>query len=455
MIGKLIAEFRQRRFVRDTLVLQAATFIWGGTYFVTSVLTAHYLGDEQLGRWATAREIFMFAYFLLNLGVVTATVSYYSEAMGRQDRAASINALAAMLKLGTMTAVSIVALGWFLGPIAGAHFYDDPQVGRFASVLCVAGLFEVVRGLAVTAMQGTRQMRAYALYDITTNVLRAVIVWGVLAAGWGVPGVVGAFVVQTLLAALIGLRFYAAARRADPSIAPPPIGEVLAAVPGANIGHIFGRSLLLAMNKSINTLVPRSGMLLVPAYATFRDNGHYSIAYVLSWALALAMRAVTQTLLPTLGLKMGQEKLTIEKMGGLLRRVSLVSGGLMILATLLSVPIMYLVIQWFYGVEFEGSFPLFLWLVSGNLFIGFTVIADPFYIYSGRLRHSVMLNVLIGTIALLGIFLGGELYGPMGVAAAAGLCHVLPFVHLVYIWVYFRRARRRTDGLPPTQDRPQ
>jgi O-antigen/teichoic acid export membrane protein len=449
-VRKRFAEFCQRRFVRDTFVLQAATFVWGGTYFVTSVLTAHYLGDEQLGRWATAREIFMFAYFLLNLGVVTATVSYYSEAMGRQDRVASTNALAAMLKLGSLTALGIIGIGWFLGPIVGGHFYDDPQVGRFASVLCVAGMFEVVRGLAVTAMQGTRQMRSYALFDITTNVLRVGIVWGVLAAGWGVHGVVGAFVVQTLLAALIGLRFYGIARKADAKIAPPPLRDVIAAVPSASIRHIFGRSLLLAMNKSINTLVPRSGMLLIPALATFRDNGHYSIAYVLSWALALAMRAVTQTLLPTLGLKMGSENQSIDKMGGLLRRVSLVSGGLMIVATVLSVPVMYFVIKVFYGVEFEGSFEYFLWLVSGNLFIGFTVVADPFYIYSGRLRHAVMLNLLIGGLAILAIFLGGEFYGPKGVAAAAGLCHALPFVHLVYMWVYFRKSRARNSGSPGT-----
>jgi hypothetical protein len=60
----------------------------------------------------------------------------------------------------------------------------------------------------------------------------------------------------------------------------------------------------------------------------------------------------------------------------------------------------------------------------------------------------VVLNLLIGGLALLGIYLGGEFYGPKGVAAAAGLCHVLPFVHLVYMWVYFRRARARNSGSP-------
>ena len=94
---KTIKRLHGRKFVRDTLVLQSATFVQGGSYLLTSVLTKHFLGMHDLGRWTATRTMFMYAYFLITMGVINATVSRYAEAMGRKDRAAAVNALAAML----------------------------------------------------------------------------------------------------------------------------------------------------------------------------------------------------------------------------------------------------------------------------------------------------------------------------------------------------------------------
>jgi O-antigen/teichoic acid export membrane protein len=446
---KTIKRLHGKKFVRDTLVLQAATFVQGGSYLLTSVLTKHFLGMHDLGRWTAARTIFMYAYFLVSMGVINATVSRYAEAMGRKDRAAAVNALAAMLKIGTVSSVLVIALGFLFGPAIAARLYDDPQVGWFAAVLCIAGLFEVVRGLTVVALLGTRQMRAYAWFDITSSLLRLGLVVVALVAGWGVPGVVGAFLVHMALAVAVGLRFYARSREGDPAVAPPPLKEVVAAMPTADVMHVFGLSYLLALNKGMNTLVPLFGTLLIPALPSlqatgdaFKANAAYGIAYVLSWGLGLAASGVTQALLPTLGLKLGRD-VPFEQLGGLLRRVSLATGAMMIAATLLSVPVMYLVITVLYGAGAEDSFRYYLCLTAGNLFLGFGCVIDPFYIYSGRLKTAVLVNFLLAILALAGIYMGGVWFGPIGVAAAAGLCDSLAVIHLVYIWLFFRRAKAR------------
>ncbi len=462
---KRLLDLRNRRFVRDAVSLQVATLVQAATYFLTSVLTERYLGIEDLGRWNASRTMFMTAYFFMSMGVVNATVSRYSEAVGRQNREDGIAALASMLKIGGVSSVLVLVLGFALGPWAGGHFYHDRAVGQWAAVLCIAGLFEVVRGIAVAALVGTRQMREFAGFDIATNVLRVAIVWAALHMGYGVAGVVGAYLVHMLVGSVMSLRAYARARDGHAKLAPPPLREVLAAVPRASVRHIFGTSYLLALNKTMNTLVPQFGMLLIPwlgaAAATaeeqsagFRANGHYGIAWVLSWGAGLAMSGVAQTLLPTLGLKLGSTDVPFEQMGGLLRRISLGAGVFMVLATGLSVPIAYLAIRFAYGPDAIGSFPYFLWLVSGNLFIGFTVVVESFYIYSGRLKAVVPFNFLLAGLMLLGIVLGGRWFGPIGVAAAAGLGRGLGCVHLVYMWVYFRRAGRssRLDphpGCPP------
>jgi len=447
---RTIKKLHGKKFVRDAAVLQVASFVQAGSYLLTSVLTKYFLGMHEMGRWTAARNIFSVAYFLVTMGVVGATVSRYSEGVGRGDRGACINALAAMLKIGLVSFVIVTAAAFLFAPAISEHYYADHEVGHFASLLCIAGLFEVVRGLTVVALQGTRQMRSFAWFDITSSMIRMVLVFGALAGGFGVRGVVWAFLLHMALAGAISLHFYGRARRGDPKLAPPPLGEVFAAVPGANVRSIFGLSYLMALNKGMGTLVPLFGAVLIPGLAdvklsgeAFKANAAYQIAYVLSWGLGMAMTGVVQALLPALGLKLGRTDAPFEQMGGLLKRVSLTAGSLMVGATVLSVPVMYFEIKVFYGAGAEDSFKYYLWLTAGNLFIGFTVVTDVFYLYSGRLKLAVRINLLLAAVALGGIVLGGKLGGPIGVAAAVALTDGLGLFHLVYIWLFFRRAKAR------------
>jgi O-antigen/teichoic acid export membrane protein len=449
-MSRLAAALRTR-FVRDAFVLQVALAFQAGTYLLTSVLIKRYLGLEDMGRWVSAREMFTLAYFLFSSGIVNATLSRYSEAVGRQDRRQAVDVLAGMLKIGALSSMLVLALGLSLGPWAGERWYGDRAVGEYTALLCISGLFEVVRGIAVAALQGTRQMRAFAWFEITTTALRVVIVWAALAAGLGLPGVVGAFLVHMLLAGVVALVFYERARRGLPKLAPPPLKDVFAAVRHATLRHVFGIGYLIALNKSMNTLVPRFGMLLIPALAVaagsqtegFEDNAAYSIGWVLAWGLGLAMGGVAQTLLPALGLKLGATDVPFDQMGGYLRRISLASGTFMAVATILFTPVAWLIIRFIYGEDATRAFPFFLRLAAGNLLIGFTVVVESFYIYSGKLRQAVVWNLLLAAIALAGTVLAGRFFGSMGVAAAAGLVPGLGLVHLVYMGFYFRRARSR------------
>jgi O-antigen/teichoic acid export membrane protein len=452
-VRQKIKELHGKKFVRDALVLQIATFIQAGSYLATSVLTTRVLGMHEKGRWDTSRDIFGVLYFFVTMGLVNAAVSRYSEAMGRRDRDGCTHALAAMIKLGLLAAVLVTTAAFLVVPAFTEYKYQDRQVGQYAAILCAAGIFEVVRGLAVVALQGTRQMRVYATFDITSSIIRFGLVIAALLGGFGVPGVVWAFVIHMAVASGIALHFYRKAQVQIPELAPPPLRDVIAAVPGASMHHIFGISYLMALNKGMNTLVPLLGSLIIPGMKALQDSGQamstnaaYKIAYVLSWGLGLAMTGVSQALLPSLGLKLGRTEATFEQMGGLLKRVCLMSGFLMVGATLLSVPVMWFVIRVFYGPEARGAFPHYCWQTSGNLFIGFMTVIDAFYIYSGRLKFAVRVNFLLAAIATGTIFLGGRLFGPIGVSAAVGLCDAYGLFHLVYMWLYFRRAKTRNGS---------
>ena len=57
----------KRKFIRDTIYLQAGTLFTTGTYLLTSVLLARHLGPHELGRYALADRIYTFCFFLTNM----------------------------------------------------------------------------------------------------------------------------------------------------------------------------------------------------------------------------------------------------------------------------------------------------------------------------------------------------------------------------------------------------
>lgn len=452
----------ERKFVRDTVALQLGSVVTSGTYLVTSVLTARGLGKQDLGRWATSREMYMFVFFLVSMGLTNAAVSLYSHAKGAQDHERAVGALAALLKAGILVSLAVMGIGFLALPnLAEQVFSGDREVGDVARILSLAVVGESLRGLALAVLNGTRQMVRYAIFDAQTNAARVLLVGGALLIERSPHAVAWAFVAHAALTSLLTLRAYAKARRElSPSLRPPPMREVLREMPGASLRELLSISTMLAMVKAMNVVVPRLGMLFIPALAVdvaagFKANGAYQIGNVLTLVLTGAVGAIGTNVLPTLGVKLGQDGVPLKERGALMRKLSLTSGSFSIAMTLLSVPFAWLVIRYGYGAQYEDAFWFYLALATGNLFIGFAVIVEPFYIYARKLHVHVRLSIVFATLATAGIFLATKYRGPMGAAAAGGLCKVFVLCHLVYIWLYFRR--HGGDELPaePAPDAPE
>ena len=448
MIRRLLG----KKIVRDTLVLQGTTLLQAAIYFLTSVLIANYLGKAGLGRWDFARSLFLFAFFLVTMGVGNATVARYSLALAEQDRKRCIDALASLLKLGSVAFVAVVTLGWWLLPLLSDWWTADAEVGHIAWILCTAGLFEVVRTLTQAALIGARQMMAFARFDATINVARllmivAVVKWTALGLPGGEPGIMGiawVFVANLVFGGVLGLWAYRRAQvTVEQKLAPPPLGEVLAAVPGSSLRGLSNVSFVLGLNKGLNDLLPRYGSILIAGYS-FEDNGAYSVAFVISWGLAQLVGGVNRALLPALGFKIGNSGVPFEKLGRVFLRVTLASGLLFAVVTGLSIPLVPWVLGAFYEADFAESYGLFLGLVLGNFFIGFGAVIEPFYLYAGRLKAFTAWNLAWCTLWVLATTAVSRHIGPKGVAVAVGCLRLFVIFHLVYIWRYFLRAR--TEG---------
>ena len=83
-------------------------------------------------------------------------------------------------------------------------------------------------------------------------------------------------------------------------------------------------------------------------------------------------------------------------------------------------------------------------LAIGHLAIGFSVIIDPFYIYTSQLALAARLNLFIfAALCLPAGYLLIRAYGVTGGALFLGAVQLTAFIHIVVILRHFHRQRQR------------
>ncbi|MBU0756215.1 MAG: oligosaccharide flippase family protein, partial [Planctomycetes bacterium] len=413
---KGLLKLLKSKFVKDTVFLQAGTFITVGTYVLTSMLLARSLGPTELGRYDLANRFYDFCFFIANLGLINVTVVRYSQAMGLKSREDQILALAAFLKISLIMAVAVLALGYLLCPFVGETLYGDRRVGFYSWILCTMGLIEIMRVMAKATLLGARRMKEMACLESAIALTRLLVLVLAVVGGFELLGVILGTVLHAGLSSLMGLRYYILLRREPGPEHPPAIREVIRALPRATMKQYFAQGFFIALNKNLMQIVLMFATFFM-ATISFRDTGLLRIATILLWGLQLLLSGVTQNLLPTLGFKMGHAgHRDITRMGGTLLKVSLVSGLLFLTLTGLFLICIPWVIDWMYGPQYRECIRIVLILASAHLIMGFGVISEPFYIYADRLKTAVKINVVIFALLIPAGYLGTKQFGVIGVA---------------------------------------
>lgn len=435
-----------KKFVRDTIVLQGGMVVTMAMYLVTSVLLARGLGVIDFGRYTIAYTLYTLVFFVVNLGVTTATISRFAQAAGRRDRPGQIEALAAYLKLFGIASAVILVVGIAL-PALAALVYGDRPLGSYAWLLCWLGPTQVLNGFVLIVQQGTRRMGDYVLYDNACGLMRLVFLVFALIGLYGLPGVVAASLAGGAVTSLIGLRTYALLRRdLGPDDAPPPLWDILRAVPGARVGFLFNSGTLIAVSKNGGELLRNLTILLIGRVCGNADVAHFRVAYYYTWAIQQLLGGLGRGVLPTLGFRHGRSQGDLGALRRDLWRVGIVSGFMFIGVTALFCVLAPLAVRVLYGAAYEESVLLIFLLALGHLVLGFSVVVDSFYIYTKQLGRGAAINgaIIVGILVPAGYVLVLN-YGVRGGALFMALAQMTPLVHFVLMARYFR-ARPRGGG---------
>ena len=439
MIGRLWEALRTK-FVRDAATLQVASTISQGFQVVTTAALALLLGAEGQGLYVSAIALQALVFFLINVGVLQATVSQVAAAAARQNEYKSSGWIAFLAKTVAAFGLLIFVAGWFVLPWIGEVLYGDPTVGVWAWWLCAMPLIELPKVVAGAAFQGTRRMLALGQLENAYDMMRFfLVVCGAVVTGSPVGALVGLLLTSVGGAVLSAALYHRA--RMDGGYPLPSVGAIVRRARDIKIRQGIRQGLRVALIKNgqslFGNIFPR---LIIGAVSGVEWVAYFHIAQRILMVPMMLAGGISRTVLPALGELAGQKDLV--RFRRMFFRTTVITGVLITAALCLTLG----ATPWLVRTLFPADYmePVYLYakiLVLAYIPFGFAVAAEPFYIVANKLKALLWLT-LLGAVITIPTNVWLIINIPYtGTAWGLALYQSWVLVHLVYISFFFWRTR--------------
>lgn len=222
----LTADLLERKFVRDTLILQVGkvgvTLIGG----LASLLIWRLMTPAAYGIFGLAQSFFNLWHALDLTGVGVSTNTRLAMAAGARDHTEVLNLMGFYVKVSLLVNITLAALIAVVGlPLAALLHADSPQVAALALWLALAGIADGQYNLITIALQSRRSMRHLALLQNANQFVLSVSAVLFVAANPSAESLVTARIVYSVLT--LAIAFWAYGRlRAEGDMPYPPLTEV-------------------------------------------------------------------------------------------------------------------------------------------------------------------------------------------------------------------------------------
>ena len=443
MKGRLL-EMLRSRFMRDTATLQVAGIVNQLSQMVSTVLIAYLLGAQGQGLLVTAIALQGGLHFLVNTGVVPATVSQIAAAAARGNAEKTAGWIAFVAKAILVFGLAILLVGWFFLPWAAERWFGSRETGWWAWILCLEPLLDLPRAVAFTAFQGTRRMKSLGQLENADEVVRLfLVVIGAVVTGSGLGAVVGS-VLAALFGSVLAIELWRQAQR-DGGPALPGAGEILRLMPRVPLRQGLRLGLRVGLLKNgtslFLTVFPR---LVISKFVGPEYTSYFHIAQRIITIPMTLMLGISRTALPALaGLSGKRDWRGFRK---LFLQVSLGSGAVLGGGILLAIPFIEPVTARLFPADYaQPVAAYYLILCAGAVPFTFAVAIESFYIAANRVKAWLWLTALGAaiTIPLNVVFVKYIPY--TGMAWGIALYQSWVLVHLAYI-VWVLRTREAFDG---------
>jgi O-antigen/teichoic acid export membrane protein len=434
-----LTEIVRSRFFRETATLQVASGVNQLSQFASTVVLAFLLGAKGQGTLVLAISLQGLLHFLINTGVVPATISQIAAAHVRGNHEKTAGWIAFVAKSGLVLCSAILVVGWVVLPRFGEAFYGSREVGVWALLLCLEPLFDLPRTVGAVAFQGTRRMRALAQVENADEVVRFfLVVVGAVITGSPLGAVIG-MIASAIFGSILAIEQYALARHdgGPPLPGPREIIVRMREVPlwrGMRLGIRVG--LLKNGTALFLNIFPR---LIIGKVVGTEWVSYFHIAQRIMQIPTMPMPAVARTALPALAELAGKKDWV--GLRRLFNRVTLLTGfgiAFAMLAAVLAIPFVV-------GAIFPSDYAVpvyhYAWILAlGYLPYAFAAAIDSVYIATNQVKAWLWLTVLGAAITIpINVWLIASV-PYTGVAWGLALYQSWVLVHVGYIYWFMYRS---------------
>jgi len=414
--AKVDSHLLRGKFSTDVIWNLGSLALLGASGVVINTIIAHYQSPASLGVF---NQAFAFYIVLSQLAVGGMQFSIVKHLSHTDDCDLMATVISSALVAITVTAVLVALAAFLLAPYVGV-LYESKDVTLGIQIICPAlVLFSVNKGFMMV-LNGTRCMRAYAIFQGLRYLLIIAGVVGLILAGFSGAYLAWCFLVSEFLLA-IGL-----------------IGFVHKSIVRIGLQHVarswifrhisFGmRGFFGGMLSDLNT---RVDIILLGYFVSDASVGIYSFAAVFAEGFGQISYVVKQNLDPIIGRFTAAKR--IDQLRLLMRKVVLVFVPSMLALSIVSALLFPVMVRLFTGDRFLESWPIFIILLAGIVInAGFRPFQGVFLLTGRPGLHSLFFLTVVFSNAILNILFIQRM-GTMGAAVATSTAYVIESLLIFY-----------------------
>lgn len=384
-------------FVRDVTTMQVGRLVTIAASFLASILYVRYLGLAGYGEYAVVLAYTGTVGLFTNLGQQATTLTFFAEAYGRKDTAAGARVMHYYLvtSAGAAMLLGILAM---LSPLLTEWIYDRSAIGLLAGLVFASSMCELPFIFVSIILQTVREIRLLTLLENCKTLLQLSIAVALLAAGFGVPGLLISSLAAAAVFSMIGIGLFPRLRK---RYGLPGIRDAFRHGDASHIVRYGKDGIWIAVDKSLGNLYPNIflfvfSMQVTPAVVGLLRLGmklaELPSSFVLSGISRLASSAIPVII--------GKGKTALHaSLTKLIKNTAALHLGVSLAAAILVPPLLPIV----YGENFQPAVYPFLVILILNLSLAFHAIATPILRISSQIHIAAYLNA-VATIVGIGLF---------------------------------------------------
>lgn len=435
-LGSRVAYLKNHKFVRNTLTLQAGSFIANIVQALIGVMLARILQPEAYGVYALTFSLAGFLSIFLALGAPDAATTLLSASYARNDKEETREVFAFLLKMTIITGALALVVALF-GPWIAEHFYKNATIGWYALVLVAASVISTTfNSFSGIMLQILGRIRAMTLLGMGDQLTRSTLSLGLVTLGLGVLGSVTGHFLGAVVIFFISLFIWRKIQRQHSTIV-PSVRSLLRELPKAKIKKYLGFSIWIALDRNFGNLYASLPLLISGIYLTTSEVTYFKLAFGYI-NLALSLLGPISTLL-----NVEFPKMQVEGGRRLARNFIKVSLYSLLLSTVLTIgaiiaaPIAFNIL---YGESFLPSVKYITGLLGYGALMGIGVGLGPVWRAIRKVHMSIMINLITLAIGIpFGVILIRQ-YGVWGTVASVSIWYTMShWTSFIYLTKYLKK----------------